>query len=53
MSIRKKSNTIREQPPRICKNNNSEFNLVSAIGLNLIANTECTKTYTDNKFSDY
>ena len=25
-SIRKKSNTVREQPPRLCKNNNSKIN---------------------------
>ena len=31
-SIRKKSNTVREQPPRLCKNNNSKINCESAIG---------------------
>ena len=47
-SIRKKSNTAREQQPRICKNNNSKFNCESAIGQNLITIPECSKTYTDN-----
>ena len=49
-SIRKKSNTAREQPPRICKNNKSKNNCESAIGQHLIANPECTKTYTDDNF---
>ena len=35
-SIRKKSNTVREQPPRICKKNNSKINCESAIGQHLI-----------------
>ena len=30
-SIRKKSSTVREQPPRLCKNNNSKINCESAI----------------------
>ena len=47
-SIRKKSNTAREQPPRICKNNKSKINCESAIGQHLIANPECAKTYTDD-----
>ena len=34
-SIRKKSNTVREQPPRLCKNNNSKINCESAIGQHL------------------
>ena len=49
-SIRKKSNTVREQPPRICKKNNSKINCESAIGQHLIANPECAKTYTDDNF---
>ena len=49
-SIRKKSNTAREQPPRICKNNKSKINYESAIGQHLIANPECAKTYTDDNF---
>ena len=31
-SIRKKSNTVREQPPLLCENNNSKINCESAIG---------------------
>ena len=49
-SIRKKSNTVREQPPRICKKNNSKINCESAIGQHLIANPECAKTYTGDNF---
>ena len=49
-SIRKKSNTVREQPPRICKKNNSKINCESAIGQHLIANPECAKTYADDNF---
>ena len=48
MSIRKNINTIREQPPRLCKNNNSKINCESAIGQHLLTNTECAKTYTDD-----
>ena len=48
--IRKKSNTVREQPPRLCKNNNSKINCESAIGQHLLTNPECTKTYTDDNF---
>ena len=48
--IRKKSNTAREQPPRICKNNKSKINCESAIGQHLITNPECAKTYTDDNF---
>ena len=44
-STRKKGNTIREQPPRMCKNNNSKINYESAIGQNPITNPECAKTY--------
>ena len=49
-SIRKKSNTVREQPPRMCKKNNYKINCESAIGKHLIANLECAKTYTDDNF---
>ena len=49
-SIRKKSNTLREQPPRLCKNNNSKINCESAIGQHLLTNPECAKTYTDDNF---
>ena len=52
MSIRKKSNTIREQPPPICKNCNSKINCESVIGQHLIANPECVKTYR-RQFSDH
>ena len=38
---------VREQPPRICKTNNSKINCESDIGQHLIANPECAKTYTD------
>ena len=50
MSIRKKSNTVREQPPRLCKNNNSKINCESAIGQHLLMNPECAKTYRDDNF---
>ena len=49
-SIRKKSNTVRKQPPRICKKNNAKSNCESALGQQIIANPECAKTYTDNNF---
>ena len=49
-SIRKGSNTSKEQPPRICKNNKCKINCESAIGEHLIANPECAKTYTDDNF---
>ena len=49
-SISKKSNTARELPPRICKNNKSKINYESAIGQHLITNPECAKTYTDDNF---
>ena len=49
-SIRKKSNTVREQLPRLCKNNSSKINCESAIGQHLLTNPECTKTYTDDNF---
>ena len=44
------SNAVREQPPRICKNNKSKISCESAIGEHLIANPECAKTYTDDNF---
>ena len=49
-SIRKKSSTVREQPPRMCKNSNSKFNCESAIGQYLITNPEYAKIYTDDNF---
>ena len=49
-SIRKKSSTVWEQPPRLCKNNNSKINCESAIGQHILANPECAKTYTDDNF---
>ena len=48
--IRKKSSTVREQPPPMCKNISSTSNCESAIGQHLITNRECAKTYTDGKF---
>ena len=47
-SIKKKSNTVGEQPPRLCKNSNSKINYESAI--HLLTNPECAKTYTDDNF---
>ena len=49
-SIRKKSSTVREQPPHMCKNISSKINCESAIGQHLITNPECAKTYTDDNF---
>ena len=49
-SIRKKSNTVREQPPHLCKKYNSKINCESAIGQHLLTNPECAKTYTDDNF---
>ena len=49
-SIRKKINTVREQPPGLCKNNNSKINCESAIGQHLLTNLECAKTYIDDIF---
>ena len=49
-STRKKSNTVREEPPCICKNSKSKINCESAIGQHLIANPECAKTYIDDNF---
>ena len=48
--IRKKSNTVREQPPRLCKSNNSKINCESVIGQQLLKNPECAKIYTDDDF---
>ena len=49
-SIRKKRSSVREQPPRMCKNISSKINCESAIGQHLITNPECAKTYTDDNF---
>ena len=49
-SIRKKSNTVREQPLRLCKNNNSKINYESALGQHLLTNPECANADTDNNF---
>ena len=49
-SIRKKSSTVREQPPRISKNISSKISCESAIGQHLITNPECAKTYTNDNF---
>ena len=48
-SMRKEINTV-EQPPRICKNNNSKTNCESAIRQYLLTNPECAKIYTDDNF---
>ena len=42
--------TIREQPPRMCKNSNSKMKSDSAIGQHLIKNPECAKTCSDDNF---
>ena len=52
-SIRKKSSTVREQPPRMCKNISSKINCESAIGQHLITSPECAKTYTDDNFRTF
>ena len=49
-SIRKKTNTPREQPRRMCKNNKSKINCEPAIGQHLIKYQECTKTHRDDNF---
>ena len=49
-SIRTRNTITREQPPRICKISNSKMKSDSAIGQHLIANQECTKTYTDDNY---
>ena len=49
-SIRKKHSTVREQPPRVCKNISSKINCKWAIGQHLITNPECAKTYTEDNF---
>ena len=50
MSTTKKSDTVREQPPRMCTNTNSKLNCESAIGQHFITNPECARTYTDDNF---
>ena len=49
-SIRTKTTTTREQPPRMCKNFISKMKIDSAIGQHLITNPECAITYTDDNF---
>ena len=49
-SIRKESNTVREQPPCLCENNNSKINCESAIVQHLLTNPEYAKTYIDDNF---
>ena len=49
-SIRRKTTTTREQPPLMCKNSISKMKSVLDIGQHLIANPECTKTYTEDNF---
>ena len=49
-SIRKKTNTLREQPPRMFKGSNAKVKCDWAIGQHLIQNPECAKTYTDDNF---
>ena len=49
-SIKKKSNMVREQPPRMFRNNNPKMTCDSAVGQHLIINPECAKTYTDDDF---
>ena len=49
-SIRKKSDTVREQPFRLRKNNNAKINCESALGEHRIANPECAKTNTEDNF---
>ena len=48
--IRKKSSTVREQPPHMCQNNNSKVNCESAIGQHPNTHPECAKTYTVDNF---
>ena len=49
-SIRTENTITREQPPRMCKNSNSNMKSDSAKGQHLITNPECANTYTDNNF---
>ena len=49
-SIRKKTNTLKEQPPRMCKGSNAKIKCNSAIGQHLIQNPKCTKTYKVDNF---
>ena len=44
-SIRTKNTIMREQPHRMCKNNNCEITCDSVIGQHLLTNLECAKTY--------
>ena len=47
-SIRKKSNTVREQLPRMCTNNTPKMNCDLAIGQHLTMSPECANSYTDD-----
>ena len=49
-SIRKKTHTEREQPPRSCKTRKAQNKCDSAIGQHLLENPECAKIYNDDKF---
>ena len=49
-SIRKKTHSEREQPPRSCKTPNAQNKYDSAIGQHLLENPECAKMYNDDKF---
>ena len=49
-SIRAKNTIIREQPPRMCRNNNPKMACDSAMGQLPFANPECAKTYSDDNF---
>ena len=49
-SIRKKSSTVRQQPPRMCKNISSRINCESAIGQHLSKSAECARIYTHDNF---
>ena len=50
MSIWQKSSTVREQPPRMCKNNNSKINCEVGVGHHIITNPESAKAYTGDNF---
>ena len=49
-SIRKKTHTEREQPPRSCKTRNAQNKCDSAIGQHLLENPECAKMDSNDKF---
>ena len=49
-SIRKKSTTLREQPPRMYKGYIAKIKCDSGIGQHLLQNPDCAKTYTDDNF---